>query len=60
MEKSYNDYLEEYKVNIIQWVNWYGINFAQAFEEIKKYLKLAPIDYREKLKEDLEIWSLEK
>ena len=57
--KKYSDYLEHYKVNIIQWVNWYGMNFKEAYEGIKKYINLAPLDYRSKLKEELKIWSLE-
>lgn len=57
MEKNYNDYLEEFKNNILQWVNWYGMSFKEAFEGIIDYIKLVPIDYRDKLKEDLKIWS---
>lgn len=57
--KKYNDYLQEYKDNIIQYVNWYGMSFKDAFENIKHFIRLAPLDYRNKLKEDLKIWSLE-
>lgn len=57
--KKYNDYLEEFKSNIVQWVDWYGMSFKEAFEGITDYLRLVPIDYRDDLKEDLKIWSLE-
>lgn len=57
MEKNYNDYLEEFKSNIETWVKWYGYSYNKAFEGIKDYIKLVPIDYRDKLKEDLKIWS---
>lgn len=57
--KRYNDYLEEFKKNILQWVDWYGMSFKDAFEGIIDYIKLVPIDYRDDLKEDLKIWSLE-
>ena len=57
--KRYNDYLEEFKRNILQWVDWYGMSFKDAFEGIIDYIKLVPIDYRDDLKKDLKIWSLE-
>lgn len=56
--KKYEDYLEEFKSNIVRWVDWYGMNFKEAYEGIKKYINLAPLDYRDQLKEDLKIWSL--
>ena len=59
MEKKYNDYLKEYKDNMLEWVEKYGMSFNQAFDSIKDFVFLAPIDYRDGLIKDLKKWSLE-
>ena len=59
MEKKYKDYLKEYKENILEWVDRYGMSFEEAFDGIKDYLYLVPIDYRDDIRKELKIWSIE-
>lgn len=57
--KNYDDYLQEYKDNIEEWVKWYKMSYKESFDGIKDFLILAPMDYRDDLYKDLKKWSME-
>jgi len=58
MIKDYNDYVEEFKTNILEWVHSYNMTFQEAFDGMKDYFYLVPLDYRDDLYKELKEWSM--